>query len=141
MLSARLDDDRSSWRGSQHIIKCEAGGESVGIAITSHSPCCVENMIKAELQKTTDEGSRKKDGCEINKLESVHSMVKVDVESAMLAADARRVISNDECLGSLSNELATIGHIDSSETSDDSPEGKCVLFNVNTRPVSVACSS
>lgn len=88
-------------------------------------------MIK-EPKRTSTEESLEKDGCENSESQAVNFTVKADIESAMMAAAARGVMNNDEILGSLSNELANIGHIDSSETSDDSPEGNCIFHtNIN----------
>lgn len=131
MLPTRSDGDKSSWKGERCIDEhdIDTGGDS--IVTTSHTSSHIKNTIKTKPRGTAGEESLKKDDCENDRIESVNSTVKVDVESATLAAAARRVISNDEGLGLLSKELANIGHIDSSETSDDSPEGEYAFLSGN----------
>lgn len=120
-----------SGRGVHCTSKHDTDGVGDNIVTTSHSSSYLKNNIKTELGGVVGEQSLEKDVCKNEKMDSVDLMAKVDVESAVLMTGAHGVTSNDTGLGSLSNELANIGHIDSSETSDDSPEGECETFSGN----------
>ncbi|KAK7582693.1 hypothetical protein V9T40_014138 [Parthenolecanium corni] len=126
-----LEAGDSSRRGSSRINECDVDESYVGPAISDYNFGYFE---KKKMNQSEEDFERRRKELEDGEQKDVHddemaainSTVEVDIESSMMAATARGIIREPETLVSLSDDLANIGHIDSSETSDDSPEGSTI---------------
>lgn len=130
-----LEAGDSSRRGSSRINECDVDESYVGPAISDYNFGYFE---KKKMNQSEEDFERRRKELEDgeqkdvydDEMAAINSTVEVDIESSMMAATARGIIREPETLVSLSDDLANIGHIDSSETSDDSPEGKKSLVFV-----------
>lgn len=128
MQPTQLEAGDSSRRGSSHTDECDPDENDILVAASGHSFYYFETK---KMKPGEDFEWRKKDmeGGERSKEEAdvstpINFTVEVDVEPTIMTEETRGMICKHEALVSLSDDLANIGHIDSSETSDDSPEGE-----------------